>query len=92
MGQSRLDDDGGYYQNAPSRLNPRMVAPKPMRNANFDDRNFGGREFYRENSEFEVLDESLGLGNQNNLLASLLIDNKPRTPLDRIDVSCFYPS
>jgi hypothetical protein len=79
------DAESSYYKNIPSRLNPRMAVPKPKRTSNLDDKN----NYFESSSDVSILDDSFGLddGSSNDLLNALLIDKKPRTPMDRIDVS-----
>ena len=91
MNPTSLEDR--YFENVPSRLNPRMVAPKPLRTSNTSllDEKSSHLGFFTDPavSDLSVLDDSLRLESSNNLLSSLLIDSKPRTPMDRIDVLIF---
>mmetsp|Transcript_5288 Transcript_5288/g.5432 ORF Transcript_5288/g.5432 Transcript_5288/m.5432 type:complete len:995 (+) Transcript_5288:122-3106(+) len=70
---SNVDPTSSYYNNHPSRLNPRM--PKPVRAFHSNDSSempgFEPGGFFEE-------------GNQRSILGSLIMDGKPMTPVDKI--------
>ena len=79
------DAETSRYKNIPSRLNPRIVAPKPLRNPILDDKPLGLNPGPFA-ADLGIIDDSLSLPQSNDLLTSLLLDKKPRTPLERLDV------
>ena len=81
------DAEISHYKNIPSRLNPRIVAPKPLRNPILEEKALGLHNSGPFSADLEIIDDSLNLPQSNDLLAALMLDKKPRTPLERLDVS-----
>ena len=82
------DAETSPYKNIPSRLNPRIVAPKPLRNPMLEEKSLGLHTEHFSN-DLSIIDDSLHLSPSNDLLSVLMLDKKPRTPLERLDVRTY---
>ena len=87
VAEALLPQYSGGFDGAPSRFNPRM--PKSSGHPGGDmTSGFGPNEYFEENPDFGILDD--GRTRQNGLLGSLLVDSKPKTPMDLIQVFQIY--
>jgi hypothetical protein len=90
--ENPLDEESLYYNNIPSRLNPRIPIPKRANTQNDanDDGDYSDKFLEQRVAEIDNLEGSAGVGKKNSILASL-IEPRSRTPLDLIQV-CFEAS
>ena len=88
--ENPLDEESLYYNNIPSRLNPRIPIPKRANTQNEanDDGDYSDKFLEQRVAEIDNLEGS-GVGKKNSILASL-IEPRSRTPLDLIQV-CSWP-